>query len=77
MQNYDVQLVSEPSDVMENNNEMNKLKLKEDETGVMQCLDLKISLLADDSTCFIDGSDTSFQALFDTIEFFQRVLVVG
>lgn len=34
--------------------------------------DLKISLLADDSTCFIDGSENSFQSLFDTIEFFSE-----
>ena len=32
--------------------------------------ELKISLLADDSTCFIDGSDNSFKSLFDTIGFF-------
>ena len=35
-------------------------------------VDLKISLLADDSTCFIDGSKNSFQSLFDTIEFFSK-----
>ena len=34
--------------------------------------DLKISLLADDSTCFIDGSENSFQSLFDTIDFFSE-----
>eukprot|EP00057_Strongylocentrotus_purpuratus_P026288 XP_011680762.1 PREDICTED: uncharacterized protein LOC583642 [Strongylocentrotus purpuratus] len=34
--------------------------------------ELKISLLADDSTCFIDGSDNSFKSLFDTIGFFSE-----
>ena len=34
--------------------------------------ELKISLLADDSTCFIDGSDNSFISLFDTIEIFSQ-----
>ena len=40
--------------------------------------ELKISLLADDSTCFIDGSDNSFKSLFDTIGFFfLRALAVN
>ncbi|XP_072168661.1 uncharacterized protein [Diadema setosum] len=34
--------------------------------------DLKISLLADDSTCFIDGSQNSFKSLFDTIGSFSE-----
>ena len=34
--------------------------------------ELKISLLADDSTCFINGSDSSFKSLFDTIEIFSQ-----
>ena len=34
--------------------------------------ELKITLLADDSTCFIDGSDNSFKSLFDTIDFFSE-----
>ena len=33
--------------------------------------ELKISLLADDSTCFIDGSDASFKSLFDVIGTFS------
>ena len=32
---------------------------------------LKTSLLADDSTCFIDGSNSSFKSLFETIEKFS------
>ena len=34
--------------------------------------ELKISLLADDSTCFINGSDDSFRALFNVIEQFSH-----
>ena len=34
--------------------------------------ELKISLLADDSNCFIDGSDSSLKSLFDTIEIFSQ-----
>ena len=34
--------------------------------------ELKISLLADDSTCFIDGSNNSFRSLFDIIETFSH-----
>ena len=33
---------------------------------------LKINLLADDSTCFIDGSDASFKSLFNTIDKFSE-----
>ena len=34
--------------------------------------ELKIALLADDSTCFIDGSNNSFKSLFDTIDLFSE-----
>ena len=32
--------------------------------------ELKLSLLADDTTCFLDGSDESFQNLFSTLDTF-------
>ena len=32
--------------------------------------ELKLSLLADDTTCFLDGSDESFQNLFSTLDKF-------
>ena len=35
-------------------------------------IELKISLLADDSTCFIDGSEKSLKSLFDTIDKFSE-----
>ena len=55
--------------------EVTALAMRQNEDIYGICVDdveLKVSMLADDTTCFVDGSQNSFDNLFSTLDTFAE-----